>query len=141
MGTIKARFRGPNGSGILELPDSATVQDIFDELRTRTGLSMFTIKYGSPMVMRSLDFSKKNEKALSCGIQGETLTLVPEEEQLSQPTHYTQRAVETSRFSGSSQDTPLRRIREDPEDINIPWPEREGLLSKSDVCYIIQPSS
>ncbi|KAF4963862.1 hypothetical protein FSARC_8156 [Fusarium sarcochroum] len=76
---MRARFKGPAGTGILEIPDDATVQTLFDELRTKTGISNFSIKYGPPMAMKTLETSQNDQIARSLGLHGETLTIVPED--------------------------------------------------------------
>ncbi|KAL6400383.1 hypothetical protein AUP68_16086 [Ilyonectria robusta] len=110
--TMRARYKGPAGTGIIEMPDSATVQDVLDELRARTGIVSFTIKYGPPMAMKTLDLGQVGETARSIGLHGETLTIVPEEAPPA-PDTTTQAASQPS---------------EGPEDINVPWPGREGTL-------------
>ncbi|KAH6989435.1 hypothetical protein BKA56DRAFT_575756 [Ilyonectria sp. MPI-CAGE-AT-0026] len=109
---MRARYKGPAGTGIIEMPDSATVQDVLDELRARTGIVSFTIKYGPPMAMKTLDLGQVGETARSIGLHGETLTIVPEEAPPA-PDTTTQAASQPS---------------EGPEDINVPWPGREGTL-------------
>lgn len=116
--TMRARYKGPAGTGIIEMLDSATVQDVLDELRARTGIVSFTIKYGPPMAMKTLDLGQVSETARSIGLHGETLTIVPEEAPLA-PDTTTQAASQPS---------------ESPEDINVPWPGREGTLCKTDDC-------
>lgn len=115
---MRARYKGPAGTGIIEMPDSATVQDILDELRARTGIVSFTIKYGPPMAMKTLDLGQAGETARSIGLHGETLTIVPEEAPPA-PDTTTQAASQPS---------------EGPEDINVPWPGREGTLCKTGDC-------
>lgn len=120
---MRARYKAPDGTGTIEVPDSATVQDVLDELRARTGIASFTVKYGPPMAMKTLDLGQVSEVARSVGLHGETLTIVPEEAPAAPaPTSHPSKAG--SRPGGQSS--------ESPEDINVPWPAREGTLCKSD---------
>jgi ubiquitin thioesterase OTU1 len=116
---MKARYKGPAGTGIIELTDSATVGDLLSELRTLTGIASFTIKYGPPMAMKNLDLGLIGETARSAGLHGETLTIVPAEEP---PTPVKTEAAKSSANRSSDND---------PGDINVPWREREGTLRKS----------
>ncbi|KAK7426332.1 ubiquitin-specific protease otu1 [Neonectria magnoliae] len=116
---MRARYKAPDGTGIIDVPDSATVQDVLDELRAQTCIPSFTVKYGPPMAMKTLDPSQVNEVARSVGLHGETLTIVPEEAPVA-PAPATQAFKAGSRPGGQSS--------EGPEDINVPWPAREGTL-------------
>lgn len=120
---MRARFKGPAGTGILELSDDATVQAVFDELRAKSGIASFSIKYGPPMAMKTLEPSQGDQNARSLGLHGETLTIVPEE---------TPPALEVpAQTAAAQQRTTASRTakkNESPEDVNVPWPEREGTL-------------
>ncbi|KAI5460246.1 hypothetical protein BGZ63DRAFT_509537 [Mariannaea sp. PMI_226] len=116
---MRARYKGPAGTGIIELPDSATVQELLNELQTRTGFVSFTVKYGPPMAMKSLDLSLAGETARSVGLHGETLTIVPAE---APPAPIRPLEAKEPRQAAPQSHSNI-------EDINIPWREREGTLS------------
>ncbi|RFN43977.1 hypothetical protein FIE12Z_11787 [Fusarium flagelliforme] len=120
---MRARYKGPAGTGILELPDDATVQAIFDEIKTKTGFAKFGVKYGPPMAMKSLDASQNDQIARSLGLHGETLTIVPDES-LSTSVESPQTATVQHQATASK----AVKKNESPEDVNVPWPEREGAL-------------
>jgi|SRR5687768_6124789 ubiquitin thioesterase OTU1 len=124
---MRARYKGPNGTGTIELADDVTLQDVLEELRSRTGLERFTIKFGPPMAMKTLDLARLGDTARSLGIHGETLTVVPDE-----PRPLTPSLADSQGASpGQRERQPSRAPRQDnPEDINIPWPERDGTLRK-----------
>ncbi|KAM0490673.1 hypothetical protein ACHAP8_011291 [Fusarium lateritium] len=115
---MRARFKGPAGTGILELPDDATVEALFDEIRTKTGINKFSVRYGLPMAMKSLEATQGDQIARCLGLHGETLTIVPEESS-SDPVEAVQNRPIAS--------IPLKK-NEGPEDANVPWPQREGTL-------------
>ncbi|KAF5677279.1 cysteine protease [Fusarium heterosporum] len=120
---MRARFKGPAGTGILEIPDDATVQTLFDELRIKTGLTNFGVKYGLPMAMKTLDLSQHDQIARSLGLHGETLTIVPED--------LPPVPAEPSQTGAAQHQTMTSRAakqRESPEDVHVPWPERGGTL-------------
>lgn len=123
---MRARFKGPSGTGVLELPDDATVQAVFDELRSKTGIKSFSIKYGPPMAMKTLTLDQRNELARSLGLHGDTLTISPDEARPITPVQAL--TVQTPQPKHSSR--PLTQSGENPEDINVPWTEREGTLCK-----------
>jgi ubiquitin thioesterase OTU1 len=122
---MRARYKGPAGTGILELSDDATVQTLFDELRIKTGLANFGIRYGLPMAMKTLETNQSDQNARSLGLHGETLTIVPEDIPPS-PTEPAQTATAQDQIT-----TPrTAKQRESPEDVYVPWPERGGTLRK-----------
>ncbi|KAM0300106.1 hypothetical protein HYE67_006347 [Fusarium culmorum] len=120
---MRARFKGPAGTGILELPDDATVQALFDEIRIKTGISKFGVRYGLPMAMKSLEATQGDQIARSLGLHGETLTIVPEESS-SAPVETVPTGTPQSQVTASK----TSKKNESPEDVNVPWPQREGTL-------------
>ncbi|RGP71826.1 ubiquitin thioesterase otu1 [Fusarium longipes] len=125
---MRARFKGPAGTGILDLSDDATVQVLFDEIRTKTGISKFSVRYGPPMAMKSLEGIQGDQNARSLGLHGETLTIVPEESPPA-PTE----DVQTGTIQHQVMASGAVNRNESPEDVNVPWPQREGTL-----YYILQ---
>ncbi|VUC34552.1 unnamed protein product [Clonostachys rosea] len=124
---MRARYRGPGGSGTLELSDDATVQALFDELRSKSGISGFSVKYGPPMAMKLLNLAEDGPKpARSLGLHGETLTIVPDEARPISPVYSAPPAPATSEKSRPAAPNP--KASEKPEDINVPWVEQEGTL-------------
>lgn len=122
---MRARFKGPAGTGILELPDDATVQALFDEIRMKTGISKFGVRYGLPMAMKSLEATQGDQIARSLGLHGETLTIVPEDSS-SAPVETVPTGTPQSQVTASK----TSKKNESPEDVNVPWPQREGTLRK-----------
>ncbi|KAH7322982.1 OTU-like cysteine protease [Stachybotrys elegans] len=125
---MRARYKSPAGTGILDLPDDATVQAVFDELSSKTGISKFTLKYGPPMAMKSLDLTQKDSLARALGLHGESLTVVPEEPRPIE--HDVPQAAKSMQHppGGVGQPRPDTHQEEGPEDICVPWPKREGTL-------------
>lgn len=126
---MRARYKGPSGTGVLELPDDATVQAVFDDLKSKTGLLSFSLKYGPPMAMKSLDTSQGNEGARSLGLHGETLTIVPEA--VPPPPALPEISHPTTAHGKPVGRQPRTQPSENPEEILVPWPQREGTLCKS----------
>ncbi|KAL4729634.1 ubiquitin-specific protease otu1 [Fusarium chlamydosporum] len=120
---MRARFKGPAGTGIVELPDDATVEALFNELRTKTGITNFGVRYGPPMAMKSLEVSQGDQNARSLGLHGETLTIVPEESS-SAPVE----PVQTGTVQHQTMTSRAAKKNESPEDVNVPWSQREGTL-------------
>ncbi|PNY30015.1 Ubiquitin thioesterase otu1 [Tolypocladium capitatum] len=121
---MKARFKGPSGTGTIELADDATVQAVFDGIKAKASINHFTIKYGPPMAMKTLDLSSMDRPAKSLGLHGETLTIVPDEPRGASSTLSPVGATGTTASSGA-------RSGENPGDISVRWPQREGTLCKS----------
>jgi hypothetical protein len=105
---MRIRYRAPAGPGTLTLPDSTTVADVYAQVAAETGLKGFALRYGWPT--QALDASLGTSPAADFGLNGETLTVVPEE---------------------AAANAPLLPSTRAPEDITIPWPEREGTLRAS----------
>ncbi|KAM0194871.1 hypothetical protein ACHAPA_009046 [Fusarium lateritium] len=120
---MRARYKGPAGTGILEMSDDATVQTLFEELRIKTGLANFGIKYGLPMAMKTLELNQSDQTARSLGLHGETLTIVPEDLP-PVPTEPAQTAIAQDQVTTSR----TAKQRESPEDVHVSWPERGGTL-------------
>ncbi|KAF7563757.1 hypothetical protein G7046_g373 [Stylonectria norvegica] len=125
---MRARYKGPAGTGIVEIPDDATVQVLFDELRAKTGIASMSIKFGPPMAMRSLGLDQKDQIAKSLGLHGETLTIVPDEARSITPPATDPSEAQEAQSSRNEASRAKKKPRDGPEDINIPWPEREGTL-------------
>lgn len=130
---MRARYKGPSGTGVLQLPDEATVQDVLDEIRSKTGISRFVLKYGPPMAMKTIDPNDYKVAARSLGLHGETLTVVPDEASPETIPAASSAANTTTGTSQSNSDQP--RVPGawpggKPEDIVVPWPEREGTLCR-----------
>jgi ubiquitin thioesterase OTU1 len=113
---MRARFKAPSGTGVLELPNDATIQDVFDEIRARTEISSFSLKFGPPMAMKTISAVDSPHPATSFGLHGETLTVVPDAARPEHPASLTE-PQESGPMPG-----------EKPEDAVVPWPEREGTL-------------
>lgn len=132
---MRARYKAPSGTGTVELADDATIQTLFEELGTKTGIRSFTIKYGLPMDMKSLDLSQGAEIARNLGLHGETLTIVPGE---ARPISPTTRSTARDELPPGPQNPPRRRkTNEDPADTTIPWTEREGTLRTLIICLCL----
>ncbi|OAQ79096.1 Ovarian tumor, otubain [Purpureocillium lilacinum] len=124
---MRTRFKSPSGTGILELDDDATVEALLDEIKARTGIRRFIVKYGPPMAMKTLGPSYAHEAARSFGLHGETLTVVPDESNDTPPESTT-----------GARDLPRDKVGNRPsaqndsaDDMVVPWPEREGTLDNS----------
>ncbi|KAI9897098.1 hypothetical protein N3K66_008120 [Trichothecium roseum] len=125
---MRARFRGPSGSGIVEFNDDATVANVFDKIREQTGIDHFSVKYGQPTSMETLGAGDANKGVKSLKLHGETLIVVPEEQTRD---HITPDPMSQKEPRGGAEglgQNVKSRASENPEDINIPWPEREGTL-------------
>lgn len=138
---MRARYKGPAGTGVLTLDDAATVGQVFDEIRSQSGIADFTLKYGWPL--KTLDASQKAESAKSLGLNGETFTIVPSESTTTATATATATAPSaeapaSSSLSGLSlnRDTSSsfggpEPPAKGPEGVSIPWPDRQGTLCEN----------
>lgn len=128
---MRARFKGPSGTGTIELADDATVQAVFDGIKVKANIDHFTIKYGPPMAMKTLDLSSRDKLARSLGLHGETLTIVPDEPRSASPTLSPAGATGTTVPVGRPPRPSGALSGENPGEVSVPWLEREGTLCKS----------
>ncbi|TDZ19709.1 Ubiquitin thioesterase OTU1 [Colletotrichum sidae] len=126
---MRAKYKGPGGTGVVSLDDDATVGQLFDEIKKQTGIADFTLKYGWPMQTLSLDTKDANAKEL--GLSGQSFTIEP---------------AQSTQPSAASSSTPLaarpppasvpisKKARLDtesnlsPSEVSIPWPDRQSTL-------------
>ena len=128
---MRARYKGPAGTGVVEVNDDASVQSLLDVIRSETGIKCFSIKYGPPMAMKTLDRSNLNQTARTLGLHGETLTIVPDQERsVSLIPAAPEIRLSSQQQNQDSQRQSRMQSVEQPEDTNVPWPEREGTLCK-----------
>lgn len=125
---MRARYKWPGGTGIIALEDTATLGDLVRELQSKTLLSSFGIKIGPPIAMKTVDMNETDQLVRSLGLHGETLTIVPNDSALAS-------ASATALTPTAGNDDPRQpafsqRKATEPQDVNVPWGEREGTLSK-----------
>ncbi|POR35459.1 Putative ubiquitin thioesterase otu1 [Tolypocladium paradoxum] len=131
---MRARFKGPSGTGTIELADDATVQAVFDDIKAKASINHFTIKYGPPMAMKTLDISSRDQPAKSLGLHGETLTIVPDEPRSASSTF--------SPAGGTATTVPARkpprpsgaRSGDIAGEISVPWPELLRVMPSDNSC-------
>lgn len=74
---LKIRYRAPSGPGTLDLDDDATVRQLFNAVKEKTGSTSVAIKYGWPP--QTLDTERFDASVVSLNLQRESLTIVPSE--------------------------------------------------------------
>ncbi|KAK2612238.1 ubiquitin-specific protease otu1 [Conoideocrella luteorostrata] len=122
---MRARYKGPSGTGIIEIDDDATIQLVFEALGSKSLIEHFTIKYGPPTAMRTIDLSMGDLAAKSFALHGETLTIVPSKKKVDSPEP---ERCDSSPSRDGKQPRGALRTGIAPDDIVVPWPERKGSL-------------
>lgn len=120
---MRARYKWSGGTGLVALGDDASLRDVVEELKKKTLLSDFDIKFGPPAAMKTVDMMEMDQPAKLLGLHGETLTIVPNDV----------RPLPIAVHSGVGS-CPLQRLgrqNAEPQDVNVPWGERDGTLCKS----------
>ncbi|KAF9870417.1 OTU-like cysteine protease [Colletotrichum karsti] len=122
---MRARYKGPEGSGVVSLGDDATVGQLFDEIKSQTGIAAFTLKYGWPF--QTLSLEQKDANAKDLGLNGQSFTIEPAQSRTITPPPPARTNPQAS--------VPLAKkprlgpaADPSPSDISIPWPERESTL-------------
>ncbi|KAL0936709.1 ubiquitin thioesterase otu1 [Colletotrichum truncatum] len=125
---MRARYKGPGGTGVVSLGDDATVGQLFDEIKTQTGINDFTLKFGWPLQTLSLEQKDANAKEL--GLNGQSFTIEPAPSQRQTPATSAASQTRPSDASVPISKKPRLDSASDPSpsDISIPWPERESTL-------------
>lgn len=131
---MRVRYKAPSGTGTLTFEDDITVKDVLDGVKTATGIHAFSVKYGPPMAMKTIDPSEYDSVAKSIGLNGETLTVVPDEARAITPPPVSAGKEAQATAPQQSQKNPA----ENPEDISVPWPEREGTMCKCTSSFSLE---
>ncbi|OLN87714.1 Ubiquitin thioesterase OTU1 [Colletotrichum chlorophyti] len=127
---LKARYKGPRGTGRVDLEDTATVGDLFDEIKKGSGIADFTLKYGWPPQTLTLD--QKDAIAKDLKLNGQSFTIEP-----AQPRSITPPppaappappALSGGPGVGGLTSSNPSAFESTPSEISIPWPERESTL-------------
>jgi len=79
---MRVRLKGPGGTAALTLEDDATVGDLIDQIKEKTGVPSFELKYGFPPKTLPLEQSatSKQLKDLGVKLDGESLTISPKDD-------------------------------------------------------------
>ncbi|KAI0122325.1 OTU-domain-containing protein [Daldinia grandis] len=75
---MKIRFKAPSGGGTLDLDDVSTVDQLLESIKSSTGFTDVTVKYGWPPKALSADQAQLSAQSL--GLHRESLTVVPKED-------------------------------------------------------------
>ena len=134
---MRSRYKAPGGTGVLDLADEATVEQLLAEIESKTGHSDFVVKYGWPP--KVLDTSQKDVVAKSLGLHGETLTIVPNDaaarESEATPSSNPDDPAPPASTAAlplkarSSRQAQSRSMAESAAEVTVPWPAKEGTLS------------
>ncbi|KAL1958453.1 hypothetical protein VTO42DRAFT_4317 [Malbranchea cinnamomea] len=78
---MRIRVRGPSGQSTVLLEDTATIRDLCGQIREKTGLSSFDVKYGYPPKPLRLDQFDQGAKLADTGVKlnGEQLIITRKE--------------------------------------------------------------
>ncbi|KAF3352450.1 putative ubiquitin thioesterase otu1 like protein [Verticillium longisporum] len=122
---MRARYKGPGGTGVLSLSDDTTISQLYKEVRAKTGIPEFTLKYGWPL--KTLESDQMDKAAKELGLNGETFTIVP--------TEATQPPAAPAAIVAPSSSRPVIPVSDvsqpptqGPESVSVAWAEREGTL-------------
>ncbi|OHE98528.1 OTU-like cysteine protease [Colletotrichum orchidophilum] len=127
---MRARYKGPGGTGVVSLEDTATVQDLFNEIKDKTGIAEFSLKYGWPL--QTLTLEQKDANAKDLGLNGQSFSIEPAQHRAITPPPVAP-AARAPEASGPASKKPRFDSDADPtpSEISIPWPERESTLRES----------
>jgi ubiquitin thioesterase OTU1 len=123
---LKIRYKAPTGGGTLEIQDDATVGQLFDALKEKTGHSVIAIKYGWPP--RSLTPDQMDTAITALNLHRESLT-VSAERALTPPPATPQPAAATSANElGDFSNTGSKNIGDKPVTVLMPTGTYLGML-------------
>ncbi|KAI1803557.1 OTU-domain-containing protein [Daldinia bambusicola] len=136
---MRFRFKAPSGGGTVELGDGSTVHELVEAIKSATGLTDVTVKYGWPP--KALTAEQAELSAQSLGLHRENLTVVPVENgstaasQTTQPTPEPATTTTTpaaalpgleSSSSGKQKSTKTKGIKD--QNISVSMPETGSTL-------------
>ncbi|KAK6213052.1 OTU-like cysteine protease [Colletotrichum tabaci] len=126
---MRARYKGPGGTGVVSLEDTATVGDLFNEIKDKTGIADFNLKYGWPL--QTLTLGQKDVNANDLGLNGQSFSIEPAQPRAITPPPA---ALPVASRGAEAGGPAVKKARLDsdadatPSEISIPWPERESTL-------------
>ncbi|KAM7196320.1 ubiquitin thioesterase OTU1 [Rhypophila sp. PSN 637] len=115
---IQVRIRAPNGQSRLEIDDEATLGDLISQIKEKTALEKFSLKYGYPL--KNLDLSPEAQSKTHVkdhGLRGETLVVAPLEPR---------RSASPPPRAASPPKKPFTPKGIEPDETSLAWPERGG---------------
>ncbi len=123
---MRLKYKSPRGTGLIEVDDDATLGTVYGILQAKTGIGTFSLKVGPPMAMKTIDLSQKSMPAKSLSLNRETITIVPEDPRSDAPLTTATMGTRPQEIVGHGPNRPAGDINE----INTPWPERDGTLCR-----------
>lgn len=116
------------------MKDDATVEDVYKAIESGTSIDHFTIRYGPPSAMKTIQKDQLNALAVSLGLHGQTLTIVP----LETESTFVPGLVPKPSFADGEVHVPGNITSDsDPGDVLVSWPEREGVLRRSKAGVVV----
>ncbi|KAK1673076.1 OTU-like cysteine protease [Colletotrichum godetiae] len=123
---MRARYKGPGGTGVVSLDDTATVGDLFNEIKDKTGIAEFSLKYGWPL--QTLTLEQRDANAKDLGLNGQSFSIEPAHHRTITPPPAAVAAPAARAPEASKRPRLDADADPSPSDISIPWPERESTL-------------
>ena len=131
-GNIKVRYKSPKRNGVMTFDRTATVENLVLQISFEMGTEDFDVRYGWPP--KAMDLKAKDVSLSSLNMHGETLTIIMDRPDAAEPPSELAKKKAEDEESAQRERTKkieiTRKKKEDPGDVVIPWPDREGALGK-----------
>ncbi|KAL2163738.1 hypothetical protein VTH06DRAFT_5797 [Thermothelomyces fergusii] len=117
---IQISLRAPNGQSRVQIDDDATLKELVELVKEKTGLNNFTLKYGYPLKSLDISPSLQSTSIKELKLRGETIVVAP---------------VDTTPPAPVSQPAPAEPKQKpftpkgiEPDETSLEWPERGGYI-------------
>lgn len=117
---IQVRLRAPNGQARVEIDEESPLSELVDLIKSKTELSMFSLKYGYPLKTLDISPNAQGIAVKELQLRGETIVVAPLESPQPaaapaaqpQPKSFTPKGIE-------------------PDETSLEWPARGGYIGKT----------
>ncbi|KAL2179486.1 uncharacterized protein P884DRAFT_219312 [Thermothelomyces heterothallicus CBS 202.75] len=117
---IQISLRAPNGQSRAQIDDDATLKELVELVKERTGLDNFSLKYGYPLKSLDISPSLQSTSIRELKLRGETIVVAPVDT--------TPPAPALQPASAEPKPKPFTPKGIEPDETSLEWPERGGYI-------------
>ncbi|KAK4244732.1 ubiquitin thioesterase OTU1 [Corynascus novoguineensis] len=115
---IPISIRAPKGQSRVQIDDDATLKELVELVKEKTGLSNFSLKYGYPLKGLDISPSLQDASIKDLKLRGETIVVAPVDT--------TPPAPALQPGSAEAKPKPFTTKGIEPDETSLEWPERGG---------------
>lgn len=111
---IQISLRSPNGQSRVQIDDDATLRELVELIKTKTGVSNFTLKYSYPLKALDISPALRGASIKDLKLRGETIVVAPID------------IAPPAPVSTQPEPKPFTPKGIEPDETSLEWPERGG---------------